>query len=274
MDVHGRILMEIFDNLLPLKQWIKIFNLQANKAFGQNFLFDLNITDKIVKLSGVGEGDHILEIGPGLGGLTISLLKKPISKLSVIEKDIRFIPLLEKIQQLNNNLHLIIGDALYTPIPIDTTHIVANLPYNISVPFILKALLHTSLKSMTVLVQKEVGERFISSNNCKTYGKISIFSQIFADIKIVYHLPPSVFIPAPKVHSVLLNFIIKNKDLVPLVPFIEKILKGAFTHRRKLLTSTLGEDFPSLKSFIKDKRCENLSIEDVVFLSKILKNTY
>jgi len=265
--------MRTFHDLLPLKQWIKIFNLQANKAFGQNFLFDLNITDKIVKLSSVGEGDHILEIGPGLGGLTISLLKNNISKLSVIEKDERFLPLLNKIQDLDHRLEIITGDALYTPLPHHINHIVANLPYNISVPFILKALLHPSLQSMTVLVQKEVGERFISANNCKEYGKISIFSQIFADIKILYYLPPSVFIPAPKVQSVLLQFIIKNKPLVPLVPFIEMILKSAFTHRRKLLTSTLGQDFPLLKNFLKDKRCENLSIEEVIFFSEILQNS-
>jgi 16S rRNA (adenine1518-N6/adenine1519-N6)-dimethyltransferase len=260
-----------FAVLLPLQQWITEFHLKANKALGQNFLLDLNITDKIVRLADLNENCEVLEIGPGIGGLTISLLKTPIKSLLVIEKDVRFNFLLEKILVIDNRLKIIFEDALKVHIPFHITHVVANLPYNISVLFIINVLTNpASIKAMTVLVQKEVGERFISKNNCKSYGRISILGQIFADIKIVYNLSYKVFTPPPKVQSVVLKFSLKNYHLLDFLDIYEDILRKAFSHRRKLLTSTLGASYTFLKPYLEKKRCENLSVEDVIFFGQLI----
>jgi 16S rRNA (adenine1518-N6/adenine1519-N6)-dimethyltransferase len=261
-----------FQILLPLQQWLKKLNIIPNKNLGQNFLFDLNITNKIVKLSTLEQNDVILEIGAGLGSLTISLLNTNIKKLYTMEKDTLFLPLLKEIQLLDNRLHIIYGDALLLPIPVDITNIVANLPYNISVIFLLKVLINPNIKNIYVVIQKEVGERFISKNNCKKYGRISIFAQIFAKVEILYHLSPKVFTPIPKVDSVLVHFCLHNTYLHYLAPTIEKILKIIFNHRRKLLTTTLGKIYPVLIEFLGQKRCENLSVEDIIHFSQLIYN--
>lgn len=254
-----------FQELLPLNKWVKEFNLQANKTFGQNFLFDMNITDKIVKLSNIQDTDIILEVGPGLGALTISLLKTHIKKLYIIEKDLRFKPLLEKIYHMDDRLNINYGDALNWIIPNDVNKIVANLPYNISVIYIIDIIKkYSHITEMILLVQKEVGERFISEYNNKKYGRISILGQIFYDIRIVYHIPSSVFIPAPKVQSVLLYFIRKNMNLLNKFDKYEELIKIAFQQRRKLLINTLGEKYSILIPLLHNKRCENLTIQDII----------
>ena len=175
-----------FEKILPLKQWVEKFNLTANKAFGQNFLFDLNITDKIVKLAELTPKDSVLEIGPGLGPLTMSLLKTPIKQLEVIEKDNRFKVLLEEIKNIDDRLIINFGDCLDFHIPLHINKIVANLPYNISVIFIVNVLeKYPHVEEMTLLIQKEVAERFVSKNNSKVFGTISLISQIYTHIKIL-----------------------------------------------------------------------------------------
>jgi 16S rRNA (adenine1518-N6/adenine1519-N6)-dimethyltransferase len=261
-----------FKEILPLNKWVEKFKLQANKSFGQNFLFNLNITDKIVELSKVKENDCILEVGPGLGPLTISLLNNTfIKKLYVIEKDLRFSPLLDSIKEIDDRININFGDALKWKIPDEVNKIIANLPYNISVIYIIEILKnYPNINEMVLLVQKEVAERFISKNNNKTYGRISILSQIFYDIKIIYNIPPSVFVPSPKVQSSLLFFKRKNHHLLSEVNKYEKIIKFAFQERRKLLKNTLGVAYPQLSPFLENKRCENLTINDIINFGKII----
>lgn len=260
-----------FKSILPLRQWVDKFKLQANKSFGQNFLFNMDITNKIANLSFLNENDCILEVGPGLGSLTMSLLNFAIKKLYVIEKDLRFNILLEQIKNIDDRLHINYGNALDFYIPDDVNKIVANLPYNISVIYIIDILKkYSHITEMILLVQKEVGERFISKNNKKTYGRISILGQIFYDIKIIYHIPPTVFIPAPKVQSTLLYFKRKNIHLLSFAEKYEKLIKIAFQERRKLLKNTLGVEFPQLVPYLNNKRCENLTIEDIINFQKII----
>lgn len=260
-----------FEKILPLKQWVTKFNLTANKAFGQNFLFDLNITDKIVKLANLKTTDSVLEIGPGLGPLTMSLLKTNIKELQVIEKDTRFKVLLEEIQNIDNRLIINFGDCLTFEIPTHINKIVANLPYNISVVFIMNVLFQNPhIEEMTLLVQKEVAERFVSKNNSKIFGTISLLSQIYFNVKILYNLAPKIFIPSPKVHSSLIQFTRKDNYLLKNYPIYRDLIKIAFSERRKLLTSTLGKKYIILKPLLGNKRCENLTVTDIIEFGDIL----
>jgi 16S rRNA (adenine1518-N6/adenine1519-N6)-dimethyltransferase len=261
-----------FEKILPLKKWVEEFNLTANKAFGQNFLFDLNITDKIVKLADLHTNDSVLEVGPGLGPLTMSLLKTNIQQLQVIEKDNRFKILLEEIKNIDNRLFINFGDCLNFKIPLHINKIVANLPYNISVIFIINVLeKYPHVEEMTLLIQKEVAERFVSKNNSKIFGTISLLSQIYTDIKILYNLGPKIFVPAPKVNSSLIKFTRKNHHLLENFSIYQEIIKTAFSERRKLLTSTLGKKYLILKPLLHNKRCENLTVEDILHFGEILK---
>jgi 16S rRNA (adenine1518-N6/adenine1519-N6)-dimethyltransferase len=262
-----------FNKILPLKQWVEKFGLIANKSFGQNFLFDLNVTDKIVKLAGLKPTDSVLEVGPGLGPLTMSLLKTNIKKLEVIEMDTRFKVLLEEIKNIDDRLIINFGDCLKFEIPSYINKIVANLPYNISVVFIMEVLeKYPQIEEMTVLIQKEVGDRFVSGNNSKIFGTISLLSQIYSHVEILYKLPPKIFVPAPKVDSTLVKFTRKNNHLLENFPIYKDLIRVAFSERRKLLTSTLGKKYPILKPFLLNKRCENLTVNNISEYGEILKN--
>lgn len=263
-----------FHSLLPLSQYIKI---GVKKSLGQNFILDLNITDKIVNLSNVEEknGDF-LEIGPGLGPLTMSILNlcSKMNKLYVIEKDSRFIEHLNTIKKIDERLEIINGDCMNYKIPNSITHIIANLAYNISVPFIMNCLQNQDLKTMTVLVQKEVGERFVAQIKTKAYGKVSVLAQLFSEVKIVYSLGPKIFTPPPKVDSVLLFFQLKNRNLLHLWSTLEHILHTCFHQRRKMLSNTLGkmiENFMENYPQIYKSRPEELKPQD--FLSLVKSST-
>lgn len=262
-----------FHKLLPLNQWIKKSNLQPNKSFGQNFLFDLNITDKIVKLANLNSTDRVLEIGPGLGPLTISLLNSPIETLDVVEKDNRFEYLLNEIVKIDSKLKINFQDALKFDIPSYINKIVSNLPYNISVLLIMNLIENNpNITEITVLIQKEVGERFVSKNNSKSFGIISLLSQIFMDINILYHLPPQVFIPAPKVNSTLVKFTRKNFHLLKNYKLYKDIVSISFNQRRKLLINTLGKKYTCLQPFLLNKRCENLTVDNIIDYGNLIKN--
>lgn len=270
-DNHKKIYRDKFKSILPISQWLDI---GTKKTLGQNFLLNLDITDKISYLANIPDNGVVMEIGPGLGPLTMSLLGNYSSmhKLYVIEKDERLQNHLRKIQVIDNRLSIIMGDCLEITIPQEVEHIVANLPYNISVPFIMKCLqFHPHIKTMTLLVQKEVGERFVSSYKKKSYGKISVLAQLFSSVKIVYELGPKAFTPPPKVDSVLLYFQIKNSNLLFLWPVLEEILRLMFQQRRKMLSNTLGKKYPFLLQYLSNKRCEDLVPEEILNLAKIIK---
>lgn len=261
---------EKFATLLPLSQWLP--SMDIKKSLGQNFLFNLDITDKISLLAHIPDNTTVMEIGPGLGPLTISLLSNypNMQKLYLVEMDNYLQGHLEKIKTLDNRLEIIMGDCLKVDIPSDVEHIVANLPYNISVPFIMNCLQNSHLKTMTFLVQKEVGERFVSVHNRKSYGKISVLAQLFTKVKIVYVLGPKAFIPAPKVQSVLLHFKKYNENLLYLWPILEDLVRLMFQHRRKMLSNTVCKKYPILLSYVGNQRCENLSPEDILHCAKLI----
>jgi len=195
------------DPLPPLREVIAQHQLDARKSLGQNFLLDLNLTRKIARRAGSLDDHDVLEIGPGPGGLTRSLLMEGASKVVAIEKDHRCINALNEISTaFPERLTIIEGDAKDIN-PSDhlkgPTRIVANLPYNVATELLIRWLLPNEWpsfwSSMTLMFQKEVAERITAQPGSKAYGRLSVMSNWRCNTKIAINLPPSAFTPPPKV---------------------------------------------------------------------------
>jgi 16S rRNA (adenine1518-N6/adenine1519-N6)-dimethyltransferase len=247
---------------------LKKYDLHFNKRFGQNFLIDENIVQKIVKAGAVGESDLVLEIGPGIGTMT-QALSDHAGKVITVEIDKKLIPVLhETLKECDNvtvvqgdilkiNVKEILGDDLST-MPLK---IVANLPYYITTPIIM-GFLESDLpvESMTFLIQKEVGERLCGVPGTKAYGSLSIVAQFYADISIDFEVPAHVFIPKPKVDSIVVTLKklatprieLENKDL-----FLS-VVKASFLNRRKTLINGLTMNTPFDKEVLLEvlEACE------------------
>jgi len=247
---------DIYDQLMPLGDVLERHNLRADKKLGQNFLLDLNITDKIVKDSGGTEGDTIIEIGPGPGGLTRSILRGGARKVIAIEFDPRAVRALQELVDASEGrLTVLNRDALKMDLRSlrdegliekdQQIRIFGNLPYNIATVLLINWLrLHAQephfIKDMSLMFQKEVADRFSSAKREKTYGRLSVMVPWIADVYPLFDLPPSVFIPPPKITSSVLQIRPKadNPDLA-LYDEMEKVVAAAFGQRRKMLRSSL-----------------------------------
>lgn len=260
-NVYAKIL-----SLPSLRTTIDAHQLMADKALGQNFLLDQNITDKIIRtslaaqqLANFNEAD-IYEIGPGPGGLTRAILKALPATLTVIEMDNRCINIMEELKDKTGNIMQIVNDdALKYNISVNknkATHIISNLPYNISVPLLIKWLYQISdFKSLTLMFQKEVADRIMASTHNKNYGRISILAQLQCKITKLMDLSPECFVPAPKIWSSVLLFQPQNNPLSEeQIKKIEKISAQAFSARRKMIRQSL-KSFSNLSDV-----CEKLQI--------------
>ena len=244
-------LAEIISSLPSLKVTVEAHQLMADKKLGQNFLLDQNITDKIIRNSLSTQkadsfcGSEVFEIGPGPGGLTRAILKANPDKLIVIEMDSRCISIMEDIQSKTGNiLEIKNTDALkypYPQTPDKPTHIISNLPYNISVPLLIKWLSSIkSYQSLTLMFQKEVAERIMAPTRCKDYGRISILSQLQCKITKLFDLSPECFVPAPKIWSTVLLFEPTSNPLDTYqINKLEKLTNQAFSARRKMIRQSL-----------------------------------
>lgn len=267
------------DALPPLRDVIAAHDLLAKKSLGQNFLLDLNVTDKIAMLAGNLAGTHVFEIGPGPGGLTRSLLKTPAEKITAIEFDARAVEALRPLAEIAaGRLEVIRGDALHTdltalaPAP---RAIVANLPYNIATPLLTGWLAQLradpgAFESLTLMFQKEVAERIIAPPGNKTYGRLSIITQWLCEARIVYDLPPSAFTPPPKVSSCVVKLTPKKlAGAQPEFAAVEKITAAAFNQRRKMIRSSMKDYAHKFAVFEIDEtlRAEDLRVEDFIKLA-------
>ena len=242
----------------------------ARKKWGQNFLIDHNIIKKIISTLNYNKSHHILEIGPGKGALTNHLTKLG-NQISAVEID----PML--CQYLNdlklNNLTLYNEDILnFDCSNISEEYvIIGNLPYNISTPILFKFMTETRWSHLVVMLQKEVAERIISKEGNKKYGRLSVMMQSFFDIQLEFHIPNTVFRPMPEIKSSLLSITPKLKHNINYEP-LKVIVENAFRHRRKKLKHNLKLIIDeSGLSKIKDKRAEELSIEEYKNLVKHIK---
>lgn len=271
--------------LPPLKDVISKYQLRAKKSLGQNFLLDLNLTSKIARCAGNLDQFDILEIGPGPGGLTRSLLHEGARKVVAIEKDSRCIEALEEIQAtFPGRLKLLQGDALSTNAIehlADPVRIIANLPYNIGTELLVRWLTSkiwpSFWQSMTLMFQKEVANRIVASPGSKAYGRLSVMSQWRCDTKIVFNVPSSAFTPPPKVESTLVHFeALKEPKFPAKVEVLEFVVSKAFNQRRKMLRGALKGYFQNVEEgllsigVLPTKRAEDITVQEYCAMSQIL----
>lgn len=255
---------------------------RMRKSLGQNFLIDGNIVENIIEGAGVTQEDTVLEIGPGIGSMT-EILSEKAKKVIAVEIDKNLIPILEQTLAHRENIEVIHQDIL--KLDLDQLHremglkegfkVVANLPYYVTTPIIM-ALLEgeAPVHSITVMIQKEVADRILSSKDVKAYGALTVACNLYADVREVLTVPPTVFLPRPKVASTVITLTPKANDLTPEErKLLFGIVKDAFGKRRKTLLNSLSSgNMAFSKEQVREalgkagvdpiKRAENLDIED------------
>ena len=233
------------DSLPTLTASLKAHNLFAKKSFGQHFLLDLNLTDKIARLAAPHEA--IIEVGPGPGGLTRSLLNAGVGNLYAIEKDPRFLPLLEGIKNVSGGrLSLLEADALKVDIAtVDTSRplrVCANLPYNVGTKLLINWLSAKPIfwDRLVLMLQREVAMRIAATPNSKPYGRLAVLAQSIATPHIAFDVPASAFTPPPKVDSaVIVLDILPENERYPDLKMLGRVTAAAFGQRRKMLRKSL-----------------------------------
>jgi len=276
------------EKLPPLKDVISKHKLSAKKSLGQNFLLDLNLTSKIARYAGNLEQSDVLEIGPGPGGLTRSLLNEGARKVVAIEKDTRCIAALEEVQtRFTGKLKIVEGDALSTEVRQYLTHpvqIIANLPYNIGTELLVRWLNSATWpsfwQSMTLMFQKEVANRIVASPGSKAYGRLSVMAQWRCNTKIAFNIPATAFTPPPKVESSIVHFEALKEPRFPAeVNKLEFVVSKAFNQRRKMLRGALKGHFKNVEEgllaigVVPTKRAENVTIQEFCLMAQILVRT-
>ena len=272
-------------DLPPLRESLERHGLLAKKAFGQHFLLDLNITRKIVRLGGPYDGDTVIEVGPGPGGLTRALLESEAAHVIAIEKDTRFLELLTELKTpYGARFEAIDGDALKADelkILADRNlhgeaHIVSNLPYNVGTPLLIKWLTGPwQPKSMTLMFQLEVALRIVAPVGDDDYGRLSVIAQVLCDGQRIMDLPARAFTPPPKVDSAVVRLVPKAvRPDATTIKKLEAITAAAFGQRRKMLRSSLkaagGEALLEKAGIDPTLRAEQVAPADFLQLAILL----
>lgn len=266
------------------------YNITANKNYGQNFLIDENIVQTIVEKAQVNKNDLIIEIGPGLGNLTKYLLESA-GKVICIELDNNVIKILNDRFSLFDNFELINNDILKVDLnklikdnsQFSNVKVVANLPYYITTPIIMKLLEdHLDLTSITVMVQKEVALRLTEKPGGKETGAITYSINYYTNPSIVLNVSKECFIPSPKVDSAVIKLELLKKPKVEVEneKLFFQIIKTAFLQKRKTLINSLSNNGFSNKDFLEKMlndlnidlkiRAEKLTLEDFAKITKYL----
>lgn len=240
-------------SLPPVSEMMRESGLEPKKQFGQNFLFDLNLTSRIARNIPNIENITVVEVGPGPGGLTRAILMAGAKKLIAIEKDKTTFPILSQIvDAANGRFEVIYGDALKTDFSnIDKNGIAicSNLPYNVGTELLIgwmqKIANGEKIKSLTLMFQKEVAERIVANVGDAQYGRLSVLCNLIADTKILFDVPNTAFVPRPKVQSAVVQ-IIPNADKIKKIDDIgklEKLTARLFGMRRKMIRGIIKTDW-------------------------------
>jgi 16S rRNA (adenine1518-N6/adenine1519-N6)-dimethyltransferase len=256
----------------PLREVIIRHGLAARHSLGQHFLLDGNLTDRIVREAGDLAGRHIIEIGPGPGGLTRSLLASAAADVIAIELDRRAIgAMMELAETAGGRLRVIEGDAravdLASLVPAPR-QVVANLPYNVASPLLVRWLGQAaSFERLTLMFQHEVAERICAEPGTPAYGRLSVLAQWTCAARIVVRLPPAAFTPPPKVWSAVVSLTPHERQPDPAAfARMEALTAAAFGQRRKMLRGSLrrlgGEALLARAEIAPERRAETLSVAE------------
>lgn len=269
------------------------YNFNFQKKFGQNFLIDTHVLEKIIEESGITKEDFVLEIGPGIGTMTQYLCENA-REVAAVEIDKNLIPILADTLSAYDNVEVINEDILKVDInrlaeeknggrPIK---VVANLPYYITTPIIMGLFeSHVPIDSITIMVQKEVADRMQEGPGSKEYGALSLAVQYYAKPEIVVNVPPSCFMPQPKVGSAVIRLTRHAKPPVDVddEKLMFQVIRGSFNQRRKTLANGLNNygGIPLSKELIQESieelgvpvniRGEALTLGQFARLSNIIK---
>lgn len=264
--------------LPPLRDVIRRFGLEARRGLGQHFLLDGNLTDRIVRAAGdLGTGT-VIEVGPGPGGLTRSLLAMGAAQVLAVEKDERCVAALQDlIAAYPGRLTVIAGDALTLDLAALSTpprRIVANLPYNAATPLLLAWLRSArDFNSFTLMFQKEVAERLAARPGTAEYGRLSVIAQWVCEVHFEFRIDARAFVPPPQVTSAVVTLIPRAQpQAVAEWSALERVTAAAFGQRRKMLRSALksiGLD-PEAAGIDGSRRGETLSVPEFCALARAL----
>ncbi len=254
---------------------------RPRKRFGQNFLRDRRVVERILRRANPQPQQHWVEIGPGRGALTLPLLQR-LGRLTAIELDRDLITPLKLRAERHGRLHIIQADALKVDFcqlqhDKEPLHVIGNLPYNISTPLIFHLLAqHACIAEMHFMLQKEVVQRLTATPGSKAWGRLSVMVQMVCETRFLFEVPPEAFHPPPKVTSAIVTLRPLARPLATgeLLRAVERVTAAAFNQRRKTLRNSLGrllgEDGFSQAGVDPRLRPEQLSLEDFLALARAL----
>ena len=270
-----------------VKEIIDLYDFNFKKSLGQNFLIDKNFVDKIVDAADI-ENQNVLEIGPGIGTITYEMAKVA-KKVVAVEVDQNLIPILDQNLEEFSNTFVINEDILKVDLKNlveeefagESFKVVSNLPYYITTP-IIEMLITSNLPctDMTIMVQKEVGQRMLADEKDKEYSSLSVFVKFYSEAKFLVNLPKSVFMPQPKIDSTILNLRLRLYDDKVNQKLLFKLVRAGFNKRRKTILNSLSDVASKddlrlvfAKLDLKENlRAENLSLDDYINLANELEN--
>ncbi|CDQ21769.1 dimethyladenosine transferase [Halobacillus karajensis] len=275
------------------KEILQTYGFSFKKSLGQNFLIDVNILKNIISEAGIDRTAGAIEIGPGIGALTEQLAQHA-DKVVAFEIDQRLLPILEETLGTYENVEVINQDILKADVsqmisdhfkPDQPVRVVANLPYYITTPILMKLLMdRLPIDSITVMIQKEVADRMAAEPNTKSYGSLSIAVQYYTKAKVVLNVPKTVFMPQPNVDSSVLHLEMRKEPPVEVEDeeFFFDVVKATFGQRRKTLMNNLARHFKGEKNKEELRNClekvdidpsrrgESLTMQEFADLANVL----
>jgi 16S rRNA (adenine1518-N6/adenine1519-N6)-dimethyltransferase len=275
--------------MVSIRQELKEYGLIPRKGWGQHFLVDRNMLNKVIWAAQVEKEDVVLEVGPGLGEMTFALARQA-KRVIAIEIDSKLVAILNEKMKNYPNVEVVKSDILKVDFnqflkkeghPIK---VVANLPYQVSTPLLFRFIeSKETFSTFTLMLQKEVAERMVAPPGGKEYGPLSIFIQMFLDVSIRFFIKPSAFFPPPKVESAVVWMVWKEKPMIETndEEWFKRVVKACFGYRRKTLVNALKHSELSLPESIELKmeaigidprrRPETLTIQEYASLAKVLR---
>jgi 16S rRNA (adenine1518-N6/adenine1519-N6)-dimethyltransferase len=275
--------------MASIKQELRDYGFFPKKRLGQHFLVDRNLLNKVIRTAEVGEEDVIVEVGPGLGEMTLALARTA-KRVIAVEMDSKLVEILKKKLEDSPNVELVKSDIL----KVDFNHflkkegqpvkVVANLPYQISTPLLFRFIEAKEVFStFTLMLQREVAERMVAPPGGKAYGPLSIFIQLFLDVAIRFMIKPGAFFPSPKVESAVVHMVWKEKPMIEThhEEWFKRVVRAGFGYRRKTLVNALKHSELPLPEFLESRmeevgidprrRPETLTIEEFIRLARALR---